>query len=205
MSLSRLQRDKKDRLFSHPSPLLPCSGSAFAAVSSDGASPMVTRTRGSQKSEAIVLLRRGASWVDARVVGGTRLSALCFPLTDGLRVVALENLLSLGWVKVGVVKRMFCGLFKVWVGATAEGRGMVIGVAVGGTVEARCYRVVDAVSLVDGTLWSSPITNERARQLGMAMAMAVYIPAVSWPRCASCDPVAFSPNLGRSCCQCSVI
>jgi hypothetical protein len=87
-----------------------------------------------------VLLRRGGSWVDAGALGGTRLSALLFPLPDGLSVVALENLLFLGWVKVGVVKRMVCGLFRLWAGAAAEGRGMVMGVAVGGgTVDARCY------------------------------------------------------------------
>lgn len=98
--------------------------------------------RGSQNSEAIVLLRRGACWVDVRALGGTRDSARFFALGVCLRVVALENLLVLGWENAGSVKRMVWGLFRVWVGAAAEGRGMVMGVAVGGAVEVwRCGRV----------------------------------------------------------------
>ena len=63
-------------------------------------------------------------------------------------MVALENLLVFGWVKVGVVKRMVCGLFSVRAGAAAEGRGMVMGVAVGGAVEAWRCCVASSVSLV---------------------------------------------------------
>ena len=67
---------------------------------------MVTRTSGSQNSEAIVLLRRGACGVAERASGETRLSARFLALEGGLSVVVLENLLVLGWVKVGLVKRM---------------------------------------------------------------------------------------------------
>jgi hypothetical protein len=60
----------------------------------------------------------------------------------------LENLLVLGWEKVGLVKRMVCGLFSVLVGAAADGRGTLMGVATGGAVEAWRYYVVRTVSLM---------------------------------------------------------
>jgi hypothetical protein len=60
----------------------------------------------------------------------------------------LENLLVLGWEKVGLVKRMVCGLFSVLVGAAADGRGTLMGVAAGGAVEAWRYDVVRTVSLM---------------------------------------------------------
>jgi hypothetical protein len=65
-----------------------------------------------------------------------------------LSVVALENLFVLGWEKVGLVKRMVCGLFRVSMGAAAEGRVMDTGVAVGGAVEAWRYGKVRSVSLM---------------------------------------------------------
>ena len=68
-------------------------------------------------------------------------------------MVALENLLVLGWEKVGLVKRMVCGLCNVRAGAAAEGRGMVMGVAEGGAVEAWRYDVVSTISV---RTWSSP-------------------------------------------------
>ena len=56
-----------------------------------------------------------------------------------MRVVALETLLALGWVKVGLVKRMVWGLCRFCAGTAAEGRVMNTGVAVGCAVEAwRC-------------------------------------------------------------------
>ena len=61
-------------------------------------------------------------------------------------MVALENLLVLGCVKVGLVKRMVCGLFNVWAGAAAEGRVMDTGVAVDGAVEVWRYDVVRPLS-----------------------------------------------------------
>lgn len=68
-------------------------------------------------------------------------------------MAALENLLVLGCENDGVVKRMVWGLFRVWAGAAAEGRGMVMGVAVGGTVEVwRCYMVF-SVSLMAPKMW----------------------------------------------------
>jgi hypothetical protein len=101
--------------------------------------------RGSQKidqerdwnKDVAVLLRRGFSWVDVLGLGGTRLSALLAALMDGLTVVALENLLDLGCEKVGFVKRMVCGLFRVLVGTAADGRGLVIRAAEGGAVMGR--------------------------------------------------------------------
>lgn len=65
-----------------------------------------------------------------------------------MSVVALENLFVLGWEKVGLVKRMVCGLFRVSMGAAAEGRVMDTGVAVGGAVEAWRYGKVRSVSLM---------------------------------------------------------
>ena len=63
-------------------------------------------------------------------------------------MVALESLLILGWEKVGLVKRMVCGLLRVWAGTAAEGRGLVTSAAVGSTVEARRYKLERAVSLM---------------------------------------------------------
>jgi hypothetical protein len=60
----------------------------------------------------------------------------------------LQNLFVLGWEKVGLVKRMVCGLFSVLVGAAADGRGTLMGVAVGGAVEAWRYDMVRTVSLM---------------------------------------------------------
>jgi hypothetical protein len=101
--------------------------------------------RGSQKidqerdwnKDAAVLLRRGFSCVDVLGLGGTRLSALLADLTDGLTVVALENLLVLDCEKVGFVKRMVCGLLIVREGTAADGRGPVITAAEGGAVIGR--------------------------------------------------------------------
>jgi len=72
-------------------------------------------------------------------------------------VVALENLLVLGWEKVGLVKRMVCGLCNVRAGAAAEGRGMVMGVAEGAAVEAWRYDVVSTISV---RTWSSQYTAQ---------------------------------------------
>jgi hypothetical protein len=103
--------------------------------------------RGSQKidqerdwnNDVAVLLRRGFFRVDVLSLGGTRLSALLAVLMDGLTVVALKNLLVLGCEKVGFVKRMVCGLFRVLEGTAADGRGPVISVAEGGAVMGRRY------------------------------------------------------------------
>lgn len=83
-----------------------------------------------------------------RALGGTTLSARSFALGVWLRVVALENLLVFGWVKVGVVKRMVWGLFRVRAGAAAERRGMVMGVAVGCPIEVWRCCMAGSVSLV---------------------------------------------------------
>lgn len=57
-------------------------------------------------------------------------------------MVALENLLALGGVKVGFVKRMVWGMFRFWAGTAAEGRVMDTGITVGGAVKVwRCDMV----------------------------------------------------------------
>lgn len=66
-----------------------------------------------------------------------RLSFRWCALADDLRVVALENLLDLGWEKVGLVKRMVCGLFRIGLGTAAEGRGLGMWIASGAMVDAR--------------------------------------------------------------------
>lgn len=80
-------------------------------------------------------------------------------------MVALENLFALGWVKVGLVKRMVCGLCKVRVGTAAEGRGMLMGVAVCGADEAWRCCMVGPVSLRalnrKGLIESNTAENER--------------------------------------------
>ena len=83
-----------------------------------------------------------------------------------MRVVALENLLVLGWEKVGLVKRMVWSLCSVWAGAAAEGRGMVMGVAVGGAVETWRYDVVS--TLVEPTCGA----------VVRITIMSAYVPAV---------------------------